>query len=109
MVDIDKSSDLKKLKERADERKSRLDVLNRRMSISTPDLVLGGPKGNQAVLTIPNNQGRRLSLCVPDEGESPNMNRRVSIGGRRNSTGNGRENIFLIERFLVNFYDEPYQ
>ena len=37
-IDIDKSSDLKKLKEREEDRKSRLDILNRRMSVSSPDL-----------------------------------------------------------------------
>lgn len=88
LVDIDKSSDLKKLKEREEQRKSKLNIINRRMSVSTPDLVLGAPKGgNQAVLTIPNNKSRRLSLCVPDDDAGGGAGgRRVSIGGRRNST-----------------------
>lgn len=92
LIDIDKSSDLKKLKEREVERKSRLDVLNRRLSISSPNLVPNlippddapGPIGT---LTIPVNRQRRLSLCVPDQDElGGNGGRRVSIGGRRNST-----------------------
>ena len=56
-------------------------------------LVLGAPKGNHAAfntaLTIPNNKGRRISLCIPDDADNGGAGgRRVSIGGRRNSTGN---------------------
>lgn len=96
LIDIDKSSDLKKLKEREAQRKSKLDVLNRRLSISTPDLHINSDNKNAIeMLSIPVNRQRRLSLSVPGESELdengelieiPRLDRRVSIGGRRNST-----------------------
>ena len=101
MLDVDKSSDLKKLKENEEKRRSKLDIVNRRVSVSNPNLAQEAALG----LSVPSkkhfillkfkiyveNNGRRLSLVIPGQDESPggggfNAGRRVSIGGRRNST-----------------------
>ena len=45
MLDVDKSSDLKKLKENEEARRSKLDVLNRRVSVSNPNLAQAAATG----------------------------------------------------------------
>ena len=60
LIDVDKSSDLKKLKEREEQRKSKLDIINRRMSVSAQDL----QNPPAMTLNLPNNLQRRHSFSL---------------------------------------------